>query len=172
MDFVPFGGREFWQLLGLMLVTRGSDLLSTWIATPNLRLEANPIARHLGWRWGIPLNLGLCVAFALWPLPAIIIATTSVLVAARNFQSAWIIRSLGEHHYRHWLAERVQTTPSALYVFCLGAQALLLGSVGWALVTYARTLVPFAIGVGIITYALAVVIFTLLSLWHLRRAGP
>ena len=28
------------------------DFLSTWVATPNLVLEGNPIAKKLGWRWG------------------------------------------------------------------------------------------------------------------------
>jgi primosomal protein N' (replication factor Y) len=40
------------------------------------------IAKKLGWRWGIPINFVLCFAFAFWPLPAIVISTTSLLVAA------------------------------------------------------------------------------------------
>ena len=84
------------MLFLLLFVARGMDFLSTWVATPNLVLEGNPIAKKLGWKWGIPLNLALCVGLAFWPLPAIVISTTSVLVAARNFQSAWLMRSLGE----------------------------------------------------------------------------
>src|SRR5215831_5849259 len=96
-DFVPFGSRQYAWLFLLLVVARGMDFLSTWVATPNMVLEGNPIAKKLGWRWGIPLNAGLCILFAFWPLPAIVISTTSVLVAARNFQSAWLMRSLGEH---------------------------------------------------------------------------
>src|SRR5688572_33218418 len=111
MHFVPFGSEVYWVLFGVVLVARGFDLLSTWVATPNLQLEANPIARHLGWRGGILAAFVLAAVFALWPLPAIIISTTSILVAARNFQSAWIIRSLGEERYRIWIADRVNETP-------------------------------------------------------------
>lgn len=94
-DYVQFGCRTYGLMFVLLLVSRGMDILSTWIATPNMVLEGNPIAKKLGWRWGVPLNLALCFGLAFWPLPAIVIGTTSLLVAARNFQSAWLMRSLG-----------------------------------------------------------------------------
>src|SRR5260221_8878967 len=101
-ELVPFGSRVYVVLLLLLLFTRGMDILSTWIATPNMVLEGNPVAKKLGWKWGIPVNLVFCFGFGLWPLPAIVISTTSVLVAARNFQSAWLMRTLGDQAYRAW----------------------------------------------------------------------
>jgi hypothetical protein len=169
-EFVAFGSPPYFVLLAILLCARGADFLSTWVATPNLLLEANPIARKLGWRGGIILNLALCGAFAAWPLPAIVISTTSLLVAARNFQSAWLMRSLGEEPYRYWVVERVRETPMPLYLFCLLAQAGLVTSVGVGLMYFSQLhLVPFAVGMGIVTYAVAVMIFTLLSLWRVRR---
>src|SRR5713226_10585493 len=102
-DLIPFGSRTYAEIFLLLLIARGMDFLSTWIATPNLVLEGNPIAKKLGWKWGTPINLLLCLSFAMWPLPAVIIATTSLLIAARNFQSAWLMRSLGEEAYRLWV---------------------------------------------------------------------
>src|SRR3974390_1125132 len=133
-EIVPFGSRVYGLMFLLLFVSRGMDFLSTWIATPNLVLEGNPIARKLGWKWGIPLNVLLCFAFAFWPMPAIVISTTSVLVAARNFQSAWLMRSLGEQFYREWHVARVQETSVTLYLFCLFAQTLLTAGVGGAVV--------------------------------------
>ena len=104
------------------------DFLSTWIATPNLVLEGNPIAKKLGWRWGVPLNIVICLVLAFWPLSAIVVCTASVLVAARNFQSAWLMRSLGEEHYRDWHVERIQETRITLYLFCLAGNTLLTGA--------------------------------------------
>src|SRR5947209_14742234 len=95
-DILPFPSREYFLVLALLVTARGMDVLSTWVATPNLVLEGNPIAKTLGWRWGLPVNFGLCLVLAFWPLPALVISTTSLLVAARNFQSAWLMRSLGE----------------------------------------------------------------------------
>ena len=127
-ELVPFASRLYGLMFLLLIVARGMDFLSTWVATPNLVLEGNPIAKKLGWKWGIPINLALCVGLAFWPLPAIVISTTSVLVAARNFQSAWLMRSLGEQLYRDWHIERVQETSVTLYLFCLFAQTALVGA--------------------------------------------
>ena len=173
-DFVQFGTRTHALLFLMLLVARGMDFLSTWVATPNMVLEGNPIAKKLGWRWGIPVNLALCFFFAFWPLPAIVISTTSVLVAARNFQSAWLMRSLGEQLYRDWHVERVQETSITLYLFCLFAQTALIAGVGAAIIYFSnweREPVLLAIGMGIIAYAAAVALFTMLSIWRLRRAS-
>jgi hypothetical protein len=59
-DTIPFGSREYFVFLGVLLLARGMDFLSTWVATPHLVLEANPIAKRLGWKWGIPVNLAVC----------------------------------------------------------------------------------------------------------------
>jgi hypothetical protein len=171
-EFVPFGSRAYVLTLVLLLVARGSDILSTWVATPNLVLEGNPIAKRLGWKWGLPINLGLCVAFAYWPSPAVVISTTSLLVAARNFQSAWLMRSWGEHLYRQWHVERLQGTSLALYLFCLFGQTVLTASVGAGVYYFSSAeheWILGAIGLGIIGYATAVLFFTLLGLWRLRR---
>jgi hypothetical protein len=170
-DFVPFASRNYALMFLLLFVARGMDFLSTWVATPNLLLEGNPIAKKLGWSWGIPLNCLLCFGFAFWPLPAIVISTTSVLVAARNFQSAWLMRSLGEQLYRDWHVQRVQETSATLFLFCLFGQTGLIAGVGAAVVYFSSAqLVPWAIGLGIIAYALAVAFFTLLAIWRLRQA--
>src|SRR3954469_103171 len=104
----PFGGRDYCLLFLLLVFARGMDFLSTWIATPNLVLEGNPVAKKLGWRWGIPLNLAICLLLAFSFVSAVAVTTTSVLVAARNFQSAWLMRSMGEEVYRDWYVRRIQ----------------------------------------------------------------
>ncbi len=171
-EFVPFGSRSYVLMFLLLFVSRGMDFLSTWVATPNLVLEGNPLAKKLGWRWGIPVNLALCLGFAFWPLPAIVISTTSALVAARNFQSAWLMRSLGEQFYREWHIERVQETSVTLYLFCLFAQTALTAGVGVAVIYFSDwRLVPLAIGLGIVAYALAVAFYTMLGIWRMRRSA-
>jgi hypothetical protein len=171
-ELVPFASRIYGLMFLLLIVARGMDFLSTWVATPNLVLEGNPIAKKLGWKWGISVNLALCFGFAFWPLPAIVISTTSVLVAARNFQSAWLMRSLGEQLYREWHVERVQETSVTLYLFCLFAQTALTGGVGAAVIYFSemRHVPLLAIGLGIVAYALAVAFYTLLGIWRMRRS--
>lgn len=169
-DLIPLGSPLYWLFLLLLSLARGADIFSTWVATPNLVLEGNPIARRLGWRWGLLLNAVLCGTFAMWPLSSIAIATTSGLVAARNFQSAWLMRTLGEEGYRDWYIERLQQTSLPLYLLCLAGQTLPTALVGGILMYfYDGMIIPFSIGLGIVAYALAVTVYTLLSLWRLRR---
>jgi hypothetical protein len=171
-EFVPFASRTYGLLFVLLLCARGSDFLSTWLATPNLVLEGNPVAKKMGWKWGIPINCLLCFGFAFWALPAIVISTTSVLVAARNFQSAWLMRSMGEERYRDWHIERMQETSVTLYLFCLFAQTGLTAALGALLIYFSRQeVIPWAIGLGIISYAAAVAFYTLLGAWRLRRSA-
>ncbi|MGD0743595.1 MAG: hypothetical protein ABSA45_00420 [Verrucomicrobiota bacterium] len=167
-----FGSHGYCLMLALLVFSRGMDFLSTWIATPNLALEGNPLAKKLGWKWGLLLNTVMVAVLALWPLSAIVVATASVLVAARNFQSAWLMHSLGEDAYREWHVQRVRETRVALYLFCLAGNTLLTAGVGAALIYFSRMrLVPFAIGMGMIAYAIAVAFYTLLAVWRIHRAA-
>jgi hypothetical protein len=116
----------------------------------------------------------MITTLACWPLSALVVATASVLVAARNFQSAWLMRSMGEEAYRHWYGQRLAETPIALYLLCLAGQTVLTLAVGAAVVGFSATrddvpLVPLGIGMGIVAYGVAVLVFTLFSLWRSRR---
>ena len=169
-EFVPFGSAPYLILLGALVFARSMDFLSTWVATPNLVLEANPIAKKMGWRIGILFNVGICFVFALWPLPSVVIVTTSTLVAARNFQSAWLMRSFGEHEYRFWMGERLAQAPRMLFLFCLLAQTSLVGMLGAVLMFFSQfAVVPFGIGMGMVTYAFAILVFSSLSVWRARK---
>src|SRR5678816_2791256 len=141
-DFVRFGSRDFCLMILLLVFSRGMDFLSTWVATPNLVLEGNPIAKILGWRWGAVVNIAICLGMAFWPATAIAVSTMSVLVASRNFQSAWLMRSMGEEHYREWHVARIHETPIVLYLVCLAGNTLLIAAVGVAVIFFSRTVLP------------------------------
>jgi hypothetical protein len=170
-NFVPFGSGRYWLLLVALVTSRGMDILSTRIATPNLVLEGNPIAKLLGWRWLLPINLLFCLGLAMWPLPGIMLSTMSLLVSGRNFQSAWLMRSLGEEAYRTWHIERIQETRVTLYLFCLLGETAPVAAVGAAIVYFSDSLVLAGIGWGTIGYGSAVVFYILLARWRLRRAA-
>lgn len=169
-DFLPFASPEYFEMLALLVFARGMDFFSTWVATPHLLLEGNPLARRMGWRIGGIVNAILCVTFAFWPLTAIIIVTAGLLVAAHNFRSAWLMRSMGEEAYRYWFMEQMTHTRVPFYFACLLGETGLTGLVGAALMWFSDVeSVPFDIGVGIVAYALIVLFYTTLSLWRLRQ---
>jgi hypothetical protein len=160
----------YFAWLGLLLAARGADLVSTWIATPNLLLEGNPFVRRLRWKGSIVLNIVASVGCALLPTAAAVVITTSLLVAARNFQSAWIMNTWGEASYRDWYATRLHETRLPLYLFCLAGQCLLVAVIGVALMaSSSASSLPFAIGLGFLVYAAAVLLYSGLAVWRIRR---
>ncbi|MBL6763898.1 MAG: hypothetical protein ISQ14_03005 [Verrucomicrobiae bacterium] len=166
---VSFGDRDYVIVLLALLLARALDFFSTWVATPNLVLEGNPIARKLGWRLGIVVNGGTCLVLAFWPLAGIIVVTTSLLVAARNFKSAWMMRSMGEDRYLVFMLNQMSVTPRSLLLVCLLGETLLMAAIGAALLAFSGVAsVPFAIGAGFVAYAVAVLFYSCLSLWKAR----
>ena len=171
-DSVAFGSHEYFIFLAALAFGRAMDFISTWTATPNLVLEANPIARWLGWKWGIPVNIALVLWLASEPVPAIVVTTTSLLVAAHNFQHAWLMRSAGELNYRLWMRERFAETSPLLFGACLLGQTSLTALVGVAVIwAGGDNGMTFGIGAGIVGYAAAVLLFTVISLWRGRRSA-
>lgn len=167
-DFVPFASREYIIAFGLLIFARGMDFLSTWFATPNLELEANPLAKRLGWKWGVAFNLLLCIAAAQWPLAGLIVVTTSLLVAARNFKSAWLMRALGEVNYSMLVGEAMNRSSRRSYVVSVLGETLLTGLLGGAVVASSEwPSIPLAVGMGMVAYALAVAFYSLLAVWRL-----
>lgn len=169
-ETLPFGSREYWIIFGILFFSRAMDFLSTWVATPTLALEGNPIAKKLGWKFGAIVNLAMCFFFAKVVLTALIISTTSILIAARNFQQAWLMRTMGEDNYRDWYLDRMSEMSVPWFMFCLFAQTGLIVLVGGVLTYFSgQLIIPFAIGLGIVAYGLAILFFTTLSLWRNRR---
>src|SRR5262249_55557934 len=94
---------------GAVLVARLGDVVSTRLATPTLALEANPVARRLGWplAWG---SLLLClVPYYDWRL-GIMVAVSSFFVSGSNLSRVGIMRALGEREYLEVLHRAARRT--------------------------------------------------------------
>jgi hypothetical protein len=90
-------------------------------------------------------------------------------VAARNFHTAWIMRSMGEAAYREWYLENASRAPRFLYFACLCGETILTALPGLALICFCEHPVAYGIGYGIVAYAIIVQFYTSLSLWLLRK---
>jgi hypothetical protein len=152
----PLFSTGYWLGLGLLLAARGLDFFSTWVATPSLALEANAVMRRLGWRVAAALNLAVCVVAAAVPFVAVLVSVTSVMVAARNFQGAWVMRAMGEFEYREHLRGQFRRADWRLVLGCVWAQTALYTAVGVALAATTRELFTAAVGWGIVGFGLAI----------------
>ena len=83
-------------------------------------------------RWGIAFNLLLCAGAAHWPLAGLIVVTTSLLVAARNFKSAWLMRALGEADYAALVGEAMHRSSRRSFLISVLGETLLFGVLGGA----------------------------------------
>jgi len=169
MPSVSFGERDYLIILAALVFARGMDFASTWVATPNMMLEGNPIAKRLGWRWGTMVNVAMCFALAFWPLAGVIVVTTSLLVAARNFKSAWMMRTMGEERYLVFMLNQMHVASRSLMMLCLLGETVLMATIGVAVMAFSPApSIPFGVGGGIVAYAVAVLFYSCLSLWKAR----
>src|SRR5579864_6389300 len=92
------------------LISRLGDIGTTYLVSPTLRVEANPIARRLGWRYIFATAL-----IALIPYRSIhggvLVLTASFLIATSNASEAMLARFMGEENYAALNREAIRKTP-------------------------------------------------------------
>lgn len=156
----------------LLLLARFGDVMSTYLATPTLRFEANPIARRLGWRfaWATLLLAGVPFIPRFGTTAGLMLLIPSMMVTSSNLRSGWFASALGEERYAELLEEVVRS--SSLRSACarsIGSGAIM-ALVGLILVWFYPT--PgeswaWWIGWGIVTYGFAIGLHQTL---YIRRA--
>jgi hypothetical protein len=119
-------------LVALLLVSRLGDVVSTFLVSPGLKLESNPVAKRLGWRFILP-SLVICI-LPYFSLPlAVGILAPSLFVSASNLSKVWAARAMGEEGYLdHLVSLARRTTPRQAYM-PLVAASLFTMLAGWTL---------------------------------------
>jgi hypothetical protein len=157
-------------LAAALLLARLADIGSTRLATPNLRLEMNPLARKLGWPFAWA-TLGLCVLpyVADWgsavALPVIVM---SLFVSASNLSRAWVMRSVGEEEYLAFMRGAFARARPRLVYGSIAVSGALTASAGLLLMLFYPDPEAWAhdFALGIVLYAAALVLH---STVHARR---
>ena len=85
-------------LCALIFLSRLGDIGSTYLITPKLKLEADPIVRKLGW-WFAVGTLFVCLIPYYSTALAIIVLVPSLMVSAANASKIWFARAYGESGY-------------------------------------------------------------------------
>lgn len=67
-----------------VVVARTFDLTTTWLATPDLHQEGNPVMRQMLWRWIVIANAVICLWVASKVEYTIPCCVCSILVGIRN----------------------------------------------------------------------------------------
>jgi hypothetical protein len=153
------------------LISRLGDIGTTYLVSPTLRVEANPIARRLGWKYAFATAL-----IALIPYRSIhggvIVLTASFLIAASNASEAMLARFMGEENYAALNREAIQKMPFllGLSLLCLPAIFLMmLGLMMLLLFPESSNRWGFDVAAGTMAAAAAILIFYPIRFFSERR---
>jgi len=160
-----------WFLVAALAFSRGMDFLSTWLVTPRLLLETNPLMRRVRWGRMALLNAPLLGLPFLHEGLAITFVVTSLLVAGTNLANGALARGLGERRQlesqlaalrRMGLAAALAMNTAGALLVCLG------GALVMALALPAESRGWWA-GLGVVMFGAAVLVHVNWGLVRLAR---
>jgi len=157
----------------LILVSRIGDIGTTFLVTPTLALEANPVMRRLGWRFAL-LTLALGAAPYLSVNVAVMILVPSLMVSAANAGKIWVARTMGERQFSAMmlgLAARSRLRYALAPVFLSAFSIFLFGAFVVLLYPDPAGGLAFWVGAGVITYGLALALHGSLAFIRLFKAA-
>lgn len=143
-------------LCALLFVARVGDVLTTYLITPNLELEANPVARKLGWRFGL-VSIALCLLPYLDIAVAVIALMGSLFVAASNAGKIWLVRTVGERAYAAFLIEVARKGQLSHALLGIAASSFFIALAGGTVLLFYPSVRDwgFYIAMGILLYGAA-----------------
>ncbi|WP_455210931.1 hypothetical protein [Kaarinaea lacus] len=158
-------------LAGLILIARLGDIGTTYLLSPKLKLEANPIVRRFRWPYALATLLVCFIPYVSEP-GAVLILVGSLLVSMSNSLRLWLVRTIGEEEYYRFVvqaAERAKLWESIALLFLPGFFMCL-----FALTVYTFYSDPnkdwgFWIAAGIFAYALVLFVYMPVSFIRFRR---
>ena len=160
-------------LCALLLLARIGDVGTTYLVTPTLELEANPIVRKLGWRFAL-LTLGACLLpYVHMPL-AVSALVAFLLVSASNAGKIWIARTIGEKAYATFALDLARKSKLSDALLGLAASTFFVALAGGTILLFypSEEEWGFWLGLGVLVYAGAKCLYGTLALMRLfRRAA-
>jgi hypothetical protein len=155
----------------LLLIARVGDVGTTYMVTPTLALEANPIARKLGWKYAL-LTIAACLVPYWNPELAVMMLIPFLFVSASNAGKVWVVRTMGERAYlafcvdlarRSRLSRALLGVASSSFFMTLAGGVILLfcwdSANGWG----------YWVGLGVVTYGVVIGIYGALGMVRLFR---
>ena len=157
----------------LLLLARIGDVGSTYLATPRLLLEANPIARRFRWPFAVLTIFAAAIPYYSLPI-GLAVLVASLLVCASNFSKLWLMRAMGEREYHALvvrMAGRTRLAPGMLFVL---APAICMAALGGLLLYFypdPESDWGYYFALGVFGYALAVAVWGSRAFLQFRREG-
>ncbi len=145
-------------LCALIFISRLGDIGSTYLVTPKLKLEANPIVRKFGW-WYAIATLAICLVPYYSTAMAIIVLVPSLMVSASNTGKVWFVRAYGESAYLELLLSVARKSRLSHALVPTIVAALFIALVGLTMMLFCPDPTKdwgYWFGAGVIVYAVAI----------------
>lgn len=94
----------------IVIIGRSLDILSTRYVTKELKLETNRLAKRLGWKGMILIQIPLVILGSLHIYFAFFIFIWSLFLFANNIEGSWYVREVGEDAYQDELRNHAKKT--------------------------------------------------------------
>jgi hypothetical protein len=155
-----------------LLIARVGDVLSTYLVTPTLKLEGNPLARKFRWPFAF-LSILVCLIPYYNTAIAIPILVASLMVSASNCSKIWLHRTLGESQVYELLKSCAVKAPVFSSLFFILSPCFFLALLGGTVLFFYPDPTSdwgFFIAIGIFAYAAALALYGPLFFFRLRKA--
>lgn len=96
----------------LVIFARFLDMISTYYVSKELQLETNKLARKLGWKGMILIQIPIIILGSLDFYFALFIFCWSLLLFGNNIQGSWYIKKIGEDSYQKELSSHLESVKS------------------------------------------------------------
>lgn len=101
----------------ITILGRSLDLLSTRYVSKELKLETNKLARRIGWRGMILMQIPIVALGALDFYFSFFILWWSIFLFANNIEGSWYIKEVGEEKYYRELESKVKDSTMKKILF-------------------------------------------------------
>jgi hypothetical protein len=157
----------------ITIIGRLLDILSTRYVTKELKLETNRIARKLGWRGMILLQIPIVILGSLDFYFSFFILWWSILLFANNIEGSWYVREVGEGEYQKEIKSRLETSKKWKIIFGELASVLKFTFAGIFIIIFLFVLkdllAVFLISLALIIQGIFGTISSILYLFELKR---
>ncbi|KPJ94949.1 MAG: hypothetical protein AMJ53_04015 [Gammaproteobacteria bacterium SG8_11] len=157
----------------LIFIARLGDIGTTYLLSPKLKLEANPIIRKFRWPYAIATLL-ICLIPYVSEQGAVTILVASLMVSMSNSLRLWLVRTVGEEEYYQSVVDaagRANPQQSIILLFLPGFFMSLLSFIIFMLYPEPDRDWGFWIAAGVFAYAMVLFIYMPASFLRFRKAA-
>ncbi|MFX1417295.1 MAG: hypothetical protein ACFE9N_00075 [Promethearchaeota archaeon] len=160
----------------ISIIGRLLDMLSTRYITKELKLETNKIARKIGWRGMILMQIPIIILGSLDFYFSFFILWWSIFLFANNIEGSWYVKEVGEEKYQNEIKSRLKNSKAWKIIISELSSILKFTVAGVFIIIFLFVfndyLAVFLISLALIIQGIFGAISSILYLFELKKSNP